>query len=395
MPEINLTSRKTAPPKVISSHYYDESNKEYTAKFSEAYSEAGHDFTKSFKVLRLCYLFAFHILTHEDIFLYETLQLLCERGDPFTIERLAEELRMSKTSIRQCLDNLENAELLEIVKSDGQGQANYYILRTPLFERETVVGDTDGVIRRQNRILFNRVNGQLVPSGRDLPQIFIDDEWQRLLKQVKDNKARKMRDIARSKLLQKQNPQLWKEVKENLSNRSLTWHKIVKKLGNSRAATFDNIVFQLIQKLQNVQSTDYWNVFKARLKEYLERAKILFDTYLLDYGVELAAFYDSRRAESKQPATAPKTFQPAAVPPAAPETTGSDNEREETKEFLTNMMEAKTQDETISWLPKTVEQYISVFREARRHLTISEIQKIAEKAFKPDEWQLITVELRQ
>jgi predicted transcriptional regulator len=387
MPEINLTNRKTAPPKVISSHYYDESTKQYTGKFSEAYREAGHDFMKSFKVLRLVYLFQYHILNKDDVFIYETLQLLCERGIPFNTHKLAEELGIGNSTIRQCFDNLENAELLEIIQSDGQGKPNFYVLRSPLFEKESILSDTDAAISRQNRILN---------AGFPLPEIFIEDEYKRLLKQVKENKARKLRDVARSKELQKANPQLFREVKENKSNRLLTWYKITKKLGNAKAVTFDNLVFKLIQELRNVESTNFWQVFKARLKEYLDQARIIFDSYLLDYGVELAAFYDSRRADQKRSAPARSEQKPAAAqtkPANAPAITGNNEDAEEMREYLKATLAAVERGENLSYLPQTDTDFKKLFRDALQYLKFAELQLIAKRYFDDATWKKLTVEL--
>jgi len=277
--------------------------------------------------------------------------------------------------------------LLEILKSDGQGQGNFYILRTPYFEKDSIIGDSDAVIARQERILYKTVKGASVPTGYKLPETFLEDNHLRLKRQVKKNRARKLRDVARNAELQKKNPALYKEFKSNATNRTVTWHKIVKKLGSSKAAAFNNIVFDIIRKLRNVESGEYWKIFKERLKAYLTEKKIVFDAFLLDYGVELAAFYDSRRADPKRPATeTPQT------PPAAPMPFG--DERGETEDFLIRVLEAKRKGEKLKTLNENIEQLAAVFKRAREFFSLSELEAIAKRYLPANEWQKITVEMR-
>jgi predicted transcriptional regulator len=166
---LNLTTRKNGKfQKILGTHVWDDEKKTIVVRYSQAYRPEGHDYTRSFKVLRLAYWLKHHLLDQDDIATYETLQLLCEIAIPFTLDRLAEECKVGKSTLRQRLDNLENAELLTIHKTaDGQGRPNYYILRTPYFEKDTIIGDSNKVIARQDRILFDRVpRGQkLVKSG--------------------------------------------------------------------------------------------------------------------------------------------------------------------------------------------------------------------------------------
>jgi predicted transcriptional regulator len=386
MPEKNLTTRKHSPaPKVLGTFIKEqtENGTVYKVRYSQSYQPEGHDFTTSFKVLRLAYLFKYHILTKDDIFLYETLQLLCEREIPFTIERLAEEFGQGKATVRLCLDNLENAELLEIVKSDGQGQPNYYILRTPMFERDTIVGDSDSVIGRQNRIL---------KAGHSLPIAFIEDNYLRLIRQVRKNRVRKLRELYRNKEFQKRNKKFYNRLKSEMESRHLTWHKIVKKLGNAQASTFDNLIWRLTKGFADVETLDYWQQFKTALKKHLAQLKIEFDEFLFDYAKDLSVFYDQRRAASI------KSLNRKQIEPAAPETPAymaTDEDVEEMREYLTSTLSAVERGETLSYLPKTEKDFTNLFHDALKYLKFSEIQAIASRYFDDITFQKLTVELRQ
>ncbi len=383
--QINLTTRKHSPaPKVISSHIYDETTKEYVGKFSEAYREAGHDFTKSFKVLRLAYLFLYHILTADDVFLYETLQLLCERAIPFTLERLAEELGKGKNTIRESLDNLINAELLEIVKSDGQGAPNFYILRTPYFQKDSIVGDTDAQIGRQNRI---------IKAGFELPETFVEDHYKRLKKQVKENKVKKFRELCRSKEKQAENPQLYKQLKAEADSKVLTWHKIIKKLGNTKAAAFDNLIYKLTKGFANVETLDYWQQFKISLKKNLEQLNISFDEFLFDYAKELSVFYDQRRADTVRR----KTFKPASRP-ADDDTTGDGAEDLELAEiqqgYLRTLLTEKA-EKVSTWSKYNISDFARMCREYGANLQFNQVEAIAADVLPANIWQKIKTEIRQ
>ena len=270
MSGINLTSRKSPPPKLFGT--YVKENENYTGRFSQAYRPEGHPFNQSFKILRSDYWFRYRILDQDDIATYETLQFLCEAEIPFTLSELAKESKCGKATLRKRLDNLENAELLEIVVSDGQGQPNYYILHTPFFRRHQIEGQRN--LTRRNKIL-NEYD--------ELPLMFIDDEHTRLLRQVRKNSIKKIRRIARRKKFAKNIRQsqrdVYESVKEKVADKKLIFHKIIKKLGNQDAITFANLVWKITKGLSDKNTTEYWNIFTDSLRRHCKQLNIRFDAF--------------------------------------------------------------------------------------------------------------------
>lgn len=392
MPEINLTSRKKSPPpKILGSHIYDTDVQEYVVKYSEAYREAGHDFTKSFKVLRLAYLFKYHILTADDIFLYETLQLLYERGIPFSNEGLARELGMGKTTFRQCLDNLQNAELLDIYKTDGQGQPNYYLLRTPYFERESLDGKSPAQIRRQNEIC---------KEGQEVPETFIESHALRLNRQVKKNHVKKLRQINPEKL-EKRHKSLYQKIKSEFESKKLVWFSIVKKLGSQKAAALDNLIWRLAKSdFSNVETTAFNQILRDRIKSYFSQLEITFDVWLVDTGEQLFHFYSPniQRKEKRQTKPAPKPAMSADTAnygDASGQTVNDDDiRRQEETDYLRTLLKAKV-DKSNSYTSFEIKDLVRVIRDYAPHLSLTETQIVVTEIFDGLVWQKIKIEMEK
>lgn len=307
MMQINLTTRKKSlPEKVLGTFFKDfdqQNNVVYKARYSSEYKDEGHDFNKSFKVLRSAYWLKYDIISHLDVSLYETLQFLCEAEIPFSLQILAEKMRIGDATLRKCLDNLENAELLEIVKSDGQGQPNYYIIRTPFFEKEN--------FKETNKAKVLRKYGEL-------PETFLETEIDRLRRQIRKNSARKLRNLARKQNLSNRKKDIQKIVKTNKENRLRVWHRIIKTFGNQDAVNFDAIVWRLCHNkdLLQIHGRDFDAAFKRFLKFEFEKARMTWNEFYLDLAQELRAFYDARiRLDRTAITTSDFDFKPR--PPAS------------------------------------------------------------------------------
>jgi predicted transcriptional regulator len=380
MPEINLTTRKkSSAPKILGQF----EKQTYKAKFSEAYQPAGHNYTQAFKVLRTAYWLKYNLLTKDDIFVYETLQLLCEMEIPFCLEVLAEKCSIGDATLRKCLDNLENADLLEIYKTDGQGTPNYYILRTPYFERESIELTDD---ENKNKSILKR-HADIEASGGEIPETFLEDELPRLEKQIKTNRAGRLRNLAKRKF---KKSKLYKNFTARLQNKKISWYRLVSRLGsNSKAATVENIIYGLSKSIPPTDSN--YSIFGQRFKESLQAVGIGYTSELLEDAKSLVAFFDRHRRHKKgENATAPRIKPSAKKSIKSPVTT----EREETKEFLITVLEAKRKGETSVGIPHTLQQFARMFRDALNVFSFDEIETFAAGYFLPEQWILIRQEMR-
>ncbi len=374
MSEINLTGRKKSePPKILSSHIYDEKQEKYVAKFSEAYREEGHDYNKSFKVLREAYWFKYEILTQDDIATYETLQFLCERGIAFTLEVLAQKSKVGKETLRHRLDNLVNAELLDIFKTDGQGQPNYYLLRTPLFEKKSLDGESPAQLRRKKEIW---------KAGFEVPEIYLEQNIHRLKRQIKKNRVKKLRTIYKDKKLEnlkKRDKSLYARIKATVEEKRMVWFSIVKTIGNQKAANLDSVIWQYAKSdFSEFESTAFNRILREKIKDILQRLNIAFDSFLIDKVESLFHFY-APKIQTKRAGNGTN---------AAPADNGEN--ADDRKEFLLRVLQArkeKTQNYSFNEL-------VLVFRDALKVLKLAEIEALAKSYFDNDSWQKLTVELR-
>jgi predicted transcriptional regulator len=403
MPKLNLTSRKNkeSSPQPLSFFKKERNERteklEYLPKFSQAYQPLGHPYNPSFKVLRKCYWLEYGILDQDDIATYETLQFLAEQEIPFTIEVLAKRMKCGNATLQLRFDNLINAELLEIAKSDGQGSPNFYIIRTPYFERETIIGDSTAVINRQATI---------EDTYGKLPETFIDDKWKTLRRNVRKNKIKQLRSLYRQTQIDRRQKPFITAIKAEFEAKKLTWFKIVRKLGTIEAVMFDNIVWQLAKNLQTVESQDYWQIFKAALKKKLQETQIKFDEFLFDYARDLAVFYDDRRAAAPRRRATPQPSMPADngtnddarsqtnFAEASTGAYGDEVYKQNEKELLQSILKSRV-DGSNSFIPAEIKEFARVFRDNAPHLTVREKEAIAKEFFDNEAWQKIKMELRE
>lgn len=377
--QINLTTRKKSlPEKVLGTFFKDfdkNNNVVYKARYSSEYKDEGHDFNKSFKVLRSAYWLKYDLISHLDISIYETLQFLCESEIPFSLQILADRLKIGDSTLRKCLDNLENAELLEIVKSDGQGNPNYYIIRTPFFERENFKETTKAKVLR---------------NYGELPETFLESEIDRLRRKIRKNSARKLRDIARKQNLAKRKADIQKIVRENKINRLRVWHRIIKQFGNQDAVNFDTIVWRLCHNVQLLQihGREFDAAFKRHLKFELEKARIRWNEFYFDLAQELRAFYDARlnvkrEAKATEPTPRPDSYEDEPTPETA-------NPAQMLRHFLTE----KRLKRTLPQKPQDFKDFLN--RQGfNLSLSVEQIIKIAADYFDNQTIQKISVELRR
>ena len=381
--QINLTTRKKSLPEKVLGTFIkqtgENNNVVYKARYSAEYKDEGHDYNKSFKVLRAAYWLKYDLLNHFDVSLYETLQFLCEAEIPFSLEILAERLKIGDATLRKCLDNLVNAELLEIVRSDGQGNPNYYIIRTPYFEQEN--------FKDSNKSRYFN-------AYKDLPETFLETEVERLRRQIRKNTARKLRDIARKKNLSNRKSIIQKIVNEAKQNKARLWHQIVKKFGSQDAVNFDSIVWTLChdKNLLQIHGSEFNAAFKRFLKVELEKARIRWNESYFGYANELRAFYDARlnvkhpeKAETKPVQTFPESI-------AADTATNGDNKH--TIQMLNGFL---SDQQKRGVLPKTGEDFRAFLKRNGFNvaLSIEQILSIASNYFDSLTMQKITVELRR
>lgn len=303
---INLTTRKKSLPERVLGTFIKETVGDkiiYTVRFSQVYQPKGHEWNPSFKVLRGGYWLRHRILTEQDVSTYETLQFLAADDKPFTVEGLAAACGKSKNTLRRIFDNLINAELLEIVTvADGQGKPNYYILRTPLYERETFTDST------KKRILAHK---------ETLPVTFLEDEAERLRLQITKNRIGKLRrlELRRRKAKKEQKDltgaslTLYENLVDRYSNQNFVLHRVFKTLGEklptpdgepqrwdyNKAVEFDRIVWYETRSMPDTGGTTYWDELKRRIKKAIAKTNIKYTVWLCDLAAELSALYDTRQ----------------------------------------------------------------------------------------------------
>jgi uncharacterized protein (DUF433 family) len=118
------------------------------------------------------------LITHEDIALYEILRYLRVTDNDITLRTLPRMLKIGSSTLRQRLDNLENANLLIIAKKDEQGSPNIYILKEPYRERSSL---------GKNRPNMQNIN------NNEAQGVFLEEMIDSLRDQIKQNLARQKR----------------------------------------------------------------------------------------------------------------------------------------------------------------------------------------------------------
>ena len=126
----------------------------------------------------------------------------------------------------------------------------------------------------------------------------------------------------------------------------------------------------------------------------LARTNLNFDYPLEDSQADLKGVED---AVAKKTFKSFSIYESKAITPAAqlPATAPIDDEKEEAKEFLTDVLEARKRGEFTELISEDLNTVINFCKNLRFSLTIPEIQAIAQNYFEPLEWKKIISELRQ
>lgn len=260
-------------------------NKEVSIRFARCYAPDGHDFTKSFRVMRSAYWFKYNLLDSDAIKVYDHLHWLAEIGKGFIVPELAKQLNMCKAKLRELLDVLENLELIEIIKSDKPGAPNYYVIKTPYFEAKSLEDEKGQTTRKL-----------IYEAGGAFPETTLEEQLPRLIENLKRNFAKIRRDDRKQYPTQK-----------------LIWHSIAKEIGQSAAATFSNIVHKVLSYLgkRSTAALATWEIFDNGVKHYCEEKNIQISAKLKNLSRELCLFYENYNSgEPRQAAPAAATAAP-------------------------------------------------------------------------------------
>lgn len=383
----------------------------YIPRFARVYQPKGHLFNQSFKVIRRGYWLTHKILSHDDVAIYETLQYFFEANETFTLEDFAANCGRNDKTIRKHFDALENAELLEIVSiADGRGRPNYYILRTPLFERAHY---------------NDSIKEKIIAAGEDLPTTFLEDEAVRLRRKVGKNSVEKLRRLNR---LRNNLPARLKPftdlVIDHYTERKLAIHRVYKTLREeiepdanapsgapieydyTRAANFDEAVLKATRRLsvspdpENFEElADYYTAlakqkdeFRTILKEELKRVGVLYSGSMLGMASDLAAFYAPRiGGQPKNAGNKKQQELPNAAGTVGDERFDDANEREKSRSLLRNALDLRRQTRS---LPGTAEAFWKLVSSLYADVLLSaeEILQIAANYYPADLRQKILVE---
>lgn len=255
----------------------------FKSKYSQCFEAAQQKFTPSYNVIKLKYWRKYRLITHFDCSLYDTLLLYARENIGFTQDELRIDLGVGKTTLRQSLDNLINAELIEEIKlRDKQGERNYYIMKSPLYDEESFTAEKAKKIRI---------------AGETVPTVFLESQVVRLRRQIKKNSFKKMRtalsDISNLKGSRLEAAQNIRSLNEE---RQLTW-KLVQRNFGENAAIVDNLVWEIvrIEGLHKLDELSYRKRFIEIFKDWLKGAGITkWKSYFETCAIKLMEFYRKR-----------------------------------------------------------------------------------------------------
>lgn len=342
-------------------------------KFSKVFQDAGQDFVRSYEVIRLSYWLKYELIGHGECALYDTLHLFCKKQIEFTLEYLAKALNVGDETLRQMLDNLENAELLEVIKvNDELGQRNDYIIKSPFYERETFTE------RKKLRILEKK---------EDLPETFLETQVERLRRQIRKNSVKRVRKILRNKNLKGFAADIKRRAQTAIDERRFLWKRLVRTFG-ANAVKFDTIVYETIQLefLQSLSGNDYQTNFIRILRKRLEENKIGWSSWITDIADQLRAFYELRiKVKPSDNGTTADDRRAADIPPT--------NHSVES-ELLNKIIAAKGDTNPNDWTKPQIKSVLQVLRESAAIHGLSLVERIAAEALPDFILQKLSVEMR-
>jgi predicted transcriptional regulator len=373
-----MTEKKDAfLPRIIPNlKRFDEQTGKYAVSYSKAYAPAGHDFIKSFKVIREAYFYKHRLISYDAVCFYDHLHFLADNDFTFTLDQLAEQVGKGKHTIRKWIDELENAELVETVKIAVQkgGAQNLYLIRTPYFEADSLKGNTDTQRRRKKRIL---------DEGGTLPETFLEEHIDRLRKQIEKNHAAHRRS---------------EQTKETRAEQKRNWAVLFHEIGTSAAITFDSIVWRayrhLSTRVDNTSDVAKWTGLDEIVRRQCKEKGILFSPYLLTLAREIFVFYERWNTPATTADTGDKNLSPDVASAAAP-TDERAELRERERETLEKVLTSADNRKALKL--NSFEQILNFLKRKLSDglLTLTDLEQIAAPTFEPDVWQKLTTELRQ
>lgn len=267
---------------------YDERSDSYKTRFSQVYKPAGLNFVRAYQVIYQSYWLRFQLFarqvndrakTHkweecgyDVVNLYNLLNYFGDTDTGFRLRGLCAHAKISRTTLIQYLDILENAELIHrVCLADTLGQPNYYVMRTPLFESPAV--------------LTEKVRARIKRAGEDLPTVFLVDELPRLRRAITENHAKQRRD----------NPESFPDEAERLSHWTATLRAFD---GETRhAMLFDRVVADIAAVYAGRHLP--LDAFDKMLKAKCRREGIEVTRRLLELAHHNRAFYESYHFDSR------------------------------------------------------------------------------------------------
>lgn len=371
----------------IGSHLWNKDEKTekvtYEVRYSEAFQPVGHDYNQSFKILREMYWFVYEILDEADIATYETLQFLCEKRIPFTLEILAKRKKVAEKTLRQQLDNLQNAELLELYEMDAPGKPYHYVLKTPYHSRDEFTGESG----------YNRKLAVIEAYGA-IPESFIEDNYLRLRQQVRKNYVRRLKRLYKSKDLKERHPKAFREINRRIEDKKLFWFRLVKYFGQNKAAALDDVIWKLAKSdFSNIESTHFESELKKRITNYFNQLHL--DKNNLHWAIRLFHHYcpkvlvKSRATAHNGTSAAPADNGENADGRAFPESV-----LEEQKNLLRKFLEAKRPANNSVWSKAQIKEVIRVCKEWSANLDIKTVEAVAADILPEFILKKLTVELR-
>lgn len=385
----NKNKKDAFQPRIIPNlKSHDESGK-FELRLSKAYAPAGHDFTKSFNVIRSAYFFKYRLISLFAIGLYDHLHYLALNDEAFTLDQLAAQFTVGKATLCTWLDELENADLIERVKMCVQkgGDQNLYLIRTPYYEAATLDAASDGGRKRRKRI---------ETAGEQIPELFLESELPRLRQQIKDNAAKNRREHT--------TPEQRREQKKN-------WAALFYDLGYNAAFEFENFVFrayrQLCTRFDNAAAEIA--ALENMTRNFLKSKGFAVTNKLLERARQIYFYFerlDNPRPASvtigdntrRQATTEPKqTRSTIAKTGDAPD--GATDERAELRALELKEIQNALASERHRYVIglRTFETVLTFLQTklATGFVTFADLEEIAAPGFTKETWQKLATELKQ
>lgn len=269
---------------------------QFEGKFDKLFCAVGHSFTMSFDIIRESYWLEYDILDYDDCHTYDTIYFFIRKNIPFSLDVLARKMKVSKGTLRERLDNLENAELLEIVKiNDARGQYNGYLLKSPLFKREMIEFDSKYHLESNRNKSAKTIRQKFHDKNLPLPTEFLDEHADRLRYQVKRNNVRRVRLFLRDKLKSAKFKRLAAELRQQSETRQFVWKEILHTLG-SVANDFEQFIFSHTKQLAVIPQAkgEFKQALTRFVKKFCEQFNLVYNTWFVDKAEKLFEFFRIR-----------------------------------------------------------------------------------------------------